>query len=118
MNQVARTPGEVHIGDLIRYPARLVGREEFSDRDLLRVSRVEGGFVFGYREHPDEWERDVEFAVYPTQLSERGVVILGRPADRPISERLLAMLKAGVFSPKDKAAIRKAIASTQEREPS
>lgn len=32
-------------------------------RDLIRVSRVEPTGVYGFRVYPEDWERDVEYAI-------------------------------------------------------
>lgn len=72
---------EVSVGDVVAYPAlkRERGRRHYAPcrdlRDWLRVTRVEGRQIWGTRVHPEGWEEDIEFSVFPLQIEENGVVV-------------------------------------------
>lgn len=70
---------DVRVGDVIAYVgARIMGRArsypEARPRDWLAVTRIDKYGVHGFRVHPQEWERDVEFVVVDRQITQNGVV--------------------------------------------
>jgi len=84
---VAMEACEVAPGDVIAYPAyvRERGRKPWTPgaaqrpkRDLLKVTRIENGYIYGERVHPEDWEVGVEFAVYPVQIGDNGVLVVER----------------------------------------
>jgi hypothetical protein len=75
-NPVVKSTTDVRSGDVIAYPARpRPGATEHAPRDFIRVTRVAQGSIFGHREHPEDWERDIEFQVYPAQVAD-GVFLI------------------------------------------
>lgn len=68
-----RSADHVHVGDLVVYGAK---HGVFEERDEIRVSQIAGRNVLGYREHPQDWESEVEFTIFGRQIEDRGVLVV------------------------------------------
>lgn len=66
-------------GDVIAYPGRLSPRQQRQPSDLLVVTRIaRNKSIWGKRQRPQEWERDVVFTISPHQVEGSGIEIVGR----------------------------------------
>lgn len=71
----------VRPGNVVAYISegrgRLVEPPPSDSRAWLRVSRVDAEGIHGFRVHPEEWEREVEFSILAGQVEANGVMFRG-----------------------------------------